>query len=378
MDKLVMGYWDCPVCGKKEIRGDVISCPSCGRARGDVQFYLKGYEDQEILSNEEADQLETLSEEEAENFTGRPDWYCSFCNSLNSDRLDKCGTCGASRADSEANYFEMLAKKKEKEAAELAAQPKVPEDGKKKRSRLFAILAVIVVAVVGLVAWMNARKTGDWEVTGISWERNVQIEEYRLVEESSMSYPADAEEGSISQREVVTGYIPVQVGTRPETRTTQVPDGEVKVGERKIDNGDGTFSFEPVYETKYRTETYTVDVPVYVQQPLTETQYTYRAWRWKPSRIATASGTDHETAWPDLDLAENEREAEKNSRSELYRFTARSISGEDKTVAYRMKEDDWMKISTGDLLHISVKNSGGGAYLCDADGNKIADLQPDK
>ena len=45
MSKLVMGCWDCPVCGKKEIRGDVANCPSCGRARGDVQFYVKGYED---------------------------------------------------------------------------------------------------------------------------------------------------------------------------------------------------------------------------------------------------------------------------------------------------------------------------------------------
>ena len=42
MSKLVMGYWDCPICGTKEIRGDVANCPSCGRARGDVQFYMKG------------------------------------------------------------------------------------------------------------------------------------------------------------------------------------------------------------------------------------------------------------------------------------------------------------------------------------------------
>ena len=43
MSKLVMGYWDCPFCGSKGIRGDVVNCPSCGRARGDVQFYMKDY-----------------------------------------------------------------------------------------------------------------------------------------------------------------------------------------------------------------------------------------------------------------------------------------------------------------------------------------------
>ena len=49
MAKLVMGYWDCPICGNKGIRGDVVNCPSCGRARGDVQFYVKGYEEGVIV-----------------------------------------------------------------------------------------------------------------------------------------------------------------------------------------------------------------------------------------------------------------------------------------------------------------------------------------
>ena len=31
MGKLVMGYWDCPYCDKKEIRGDTAVCPACGQ-----------------------------------------------------------------------------------------------------------------------------------------------------------------------------------------------------------------------------------------------------------------------------------------------------------------------------------------------------------
>ena len=96
MSKLVMGYWDCPFCGSKEIRGDVVNCPSCGRARGEVQFYVKGYTEGTSLMEDE------------KKVSKNPDWYCSFCNSLNSDNAQFCGNCGASRADSESNYFQML------------------------------------------------------------------------------------------------------------------------------------------------------------------------------------------------------------------------------------------------------------------------------
>ena len=53
MANLVMGYWDCPICGTREIRGDVTNCPSCGRARGEVQFYMKGYNEGETREDNE-------------------------------------------------------------------------------------------------------------------------------------------------------------------------------------------------------------------------------------------------------------------------------------------------------------------------------------
>ena len=65
MGKLVMGYWDCPVCGTKEIRGDVQNCPACGRARGDVKFYMKNYTEGEIREENERGDIEYLSEDEA-------------------------------------------------------------------------------------------------------------------------------------------------------------------------------------------------------------------------------------------------------------------------------------------------------------------------
>ena len=60
MANLVMGYWDCPICGTKEIRGDVTNCPSCGRARGEVQFYMKGYNEGETREENERADIEYL------------------------------------------------------------------------------------------------------------------------------------------------------------------------------------------------------------------------------------------------------------------------------------------------------------------------------
>ena len=97
MGKLVMGYWDCPVCGTKEIRGDVQNCPACGRARGDVKFYMKNYTEGEIREENERGDIEYLSEDEAKYVSKNPDWYCSFCKSLNSDNSEYCSNCGSSR-----------------------------------------------------------------------------------------------------------------------------------------------------------------------------------------------------------------------------------------------------------------------------------------
>ena len=194
MDKLVMGYWDCPVCGTKEIRGDVVNCPSCGRARGEVKFYVKDYTEGTSLREDELSQYEHLDEQKAQEMGDRPDWYCSFCNSLNSDKADTCSNCGATRADSEANYFEMLKKKQEREAAELGAQPQASSAPQKKsRSPLFMAL-VILLAIVAVFVWMNGSKTsGDLQVTSLEWGRVINIEENRMYSESGWTLPAGAE-----------------------------------------------------------------------------------------------------------------------------------------------------------------------------------------
>ena len=375
MGKLVMGYWDCPVCGSKEIRGDVVNCPSCGRARGDVKFYLKGVEEGATREENERGDIEYLSEEQAKYVSKNPDWYCSFCNSLNSDNAQFCGNCGASRANSEANYFDMLKKNQEKTAAEQAAQPRVSAQPQKRSSRPLVIFAVILLAVIGLFVWMNGNKTaGDLKVTALEWTRVIQIDRNREYSESDWMLPDGATLTDTRSELHHFDSVLDHYESREVQRSRQVVD-HYETYYTYEDNGNGTFSEisheRPVYTTEYYTET--VQEPVYVQVPRYANKYYYTIWRWKPEREVTASGTDHQTAWPEYTLEENEREG---GRAEQYRFTVEHQEKKEAPATYVVDEAHWMELNVGDRVFITAKRSGADPYLSDENGNRITDLRP--
>ena len=377
MSKLVMGYWDCPYCGSKGVRGDVVNCPSCGRARGEVQFYMKDHAEGETREENERADVEYLDEEQAKYVSRNPDWYCSFCNSLNSDNAQFCGNCGASREDSESNYFQMLEKKKEREAEEAAARPQVSQAPQRSSRKPLMVILAILLVIVGLFVWLNGNKTaGDLKVTALNWVRNISIEENRMYSESGWSLPAGAEQTDARNEfhhfdQVFDHYENVEV-----QRSRRVVD-HYETYYTYSDNGNGTFTEvpheRPVYTTEYYTET--VQQPVYVQVPRYQTKYYYNIWRWSPSRDVTASGDDHHAAWPEYTLAENEREGQ---RSEAYRFTVENTKKAGETATYRLAESNWMNVNVGDQIFITAKRSGADPYISDAKGNKIADLVREK
>lgn len=375
MSKLVMGYWDCPICGNKEIRGDITNCPSCGRARGDVQFYLKNIAEGEIREENDRNDIEYLSEEEAKNASRNPDWYCSFCNSLNHDNAQTCGNCGATRIDSEANYFDRLKKRKEAEAAELAAQGKVPTA--KPKSRLLLILAVIVLLVVGAVVWLNGNKTaGDLKVTALSWTRVIHVERY--VEESDWTLPngADKYDEKIETRMVPeTRYRTERV---QRTKYNQVLD-HYETYYTYNDLGNGKFEEvaheRPVYRNEPETYWEDVTIPYTVDVPRNQTKYYYRIWRVDSSLDLIATGNSHDTAWPIINLGENQREAQSVPRDAEYCFTVEHTKKQSSLETYSLAEDEWMKINIGDQIFITTKRSGADPFISDEKGNKLVDIQ---
>ena len=368
MGRTVMGYWDCPVCGNKGVPGNVMNCPSCGRARGDVRFYMKDGAENTVREENDRGDIEYLNEEQEKEIGKNPDWYCSFCNSLNMDHAAFCSNCGASRESSESNYFDQLKKRQEAEAAEKAAQPQPRETQAPKKSKL-PVLLIIAAAVVALVLYLRGNNVqGDLTVTDVSWSRTVPIEQNIEYTESDWSVPAGGTEISRAQAihhydQVLDHYEEYEV-----QRSRQVLD-HYETYYTYTDNGNGSFTEvaheRPVYKTEYYTETETR--PVYVPVPRYQTKYTYKIWRWTPTREVTASGQDHEAYWPSLGLEENEREG--GDSRERYTFTVTSKKGE--TTVWRVTEEDWRKIDTGAKLTISTGRGNGESWIVDEKGNQL-------
>ena len=367
MGRTVMGYWDCPVCGQKGVAGNVMNCPSCGRARGDVQFYMKDGAENSVREEDERGDIEYLSEEQAQEIGKNPDWYCSFCNSLNRDNAAFCTNCGASRESSESNYFDQLKKRKEAEAAEKAAQPQVSPPPVKKKSR-WPLLLILLVGVFLLVRYLSGSNvSGDLKVTGLNWSRVIPIEQNQEFTESGWSIPEGGTEVGRRQEihhydQVLDHYEDVEV-----QRSRDVLD-HYETYYTYRDNGNGSFEEipheRPVYRTEYYTET--ESRPVYRTVPRYATKYTYTIWRWVKVREAGASGENHDAFWPELILEENEREG--SPRREEYGFTV--TDSKEKTETWVLTEEDWRKINLNDRLTISTQRASGESWIVDEKGNR--------
>ena len=372
-DRLIMGYWDCPFCGNKGVRGNVMNCPACGRARGDVRFYMKNAEEGATLTEEQLGSMEYLSEDEAKDFSDKPDWYCSFCNSLNRDNASFCSNCGATREDSEKNYFDVKRQLKEKEEAEKAAlRQQQPQQPVKRSKKWLLILAAVVLAIVGFTAFMNGQQKTDAQVADLYWARSVPIEKYVQFSESDWSMPAGAEE--VRQAREIHHYqqVPDHVETVQVPRTRQEFDHN-ETRYRTVDNGNGSFTQEAYTVPVYRTVTYYEDVKkqIYRDEPVYATKYYYTIWRWTQDRVARSEGHDRNTYWPETDLQENEREGAQ--RGELYVFTVKNAKGE--TSSWRVKEDIWMTLENGKGVTIRMKRSGAEPCLMDGE-TVLAELEP--
>ncbi len=370
MAKLVMGYWDCPYCDSKGIRGDSMVCPSCGRPRGQVKFYMKGQAQDQMRRADDVADIEYVDEEKAKYVNRNPDWYCSFCETLNSDNADTCQSCGASRADSEANYFQMREKMREREEAQRPAQAQ-PQ----KRSRLPIILIACVLIVVGLFMFMNGKTTSkDYQISSVSWERAIQIEQNREYHESGWSVPAGGT--TTSQRSEIHHYDSVldHYESYDVERSRQVVD-HYETYYTYTDLGNGMFDQVEHQRPVYKTEYYTVTEqrPVYVQVPRYATKYYYDIWRWTPTRTASAGADDHNPYWPDTNLAEDEREGQ---RAEAYRITITDTK-KGETTRYRVTEDDWNTLNAGDSIYFTVKRTGDDPCISDEKGNPIITLKRD-
>jgi hypothetical protein len=182
-------------------------------------------------------------------------------------------------------------------------------------------------------------------VEGFSWERTVDIEEYRTLTEEDWSVPSGGR--IINESREIHHYDDVLEGY--ETRTREVSE-RVQVGTEtytcgRTSQGNGYYRdrecTRPRYENRTRTETY--EEPVYRQEPVYRTRYTYEIDRWEPDRTAEAADDDHDPHWPDFTLDDKEREA---GRDETY--VVHTTDSKDRDYDIEVQEDVWMELDEGD------------------------------
>jgi len=376
MGRLIEGLWDCPYCDTKGIRGRERVCPVCSKERGEhTKFYMGNPDDY------------VVPEAEAKKISKEPDWLCSYCDSYNVATSKKCFNCGHEKDSGDINYFEKHQQKEEikkqtqnyddftqrsysdgLEKEDYSSYQKGSYDNhgykrtvsktvsKKKKTNIlkFGGIGLAVFIFIWLMCFLFIPKEAEMTITDIAWEYQLQIEEYRTVEESDWSLPAGGRL-QYSQSEI-HHYQDVldHYETKTRTYTEQVLDHyeTVVTGHRDLGNGyfEEITSQKPVYRTETKTETY--QEPVYRSEPVFQTKYYYEIDKWMYDRTIKSSGNDKNTYYGEYTLAEKEREG---SKYQDYEFTG--ITEED-TYTFDVSKSEWDKYDVGDIITVKINNLG--------------------
>lgn len=215
---------------------------------------------------------------------------------------------------------------------------KSPEKPKKEKPQIdvkkVKMTSIIVVSVILIITifyyifnFFFVGKEHHIILKEQSWERRINIEDYRVVKDDDWCSDMPSDSYNIHSREEIRYY-------------REVEDG-MSCKMVKSSNGDGTFSSEKVCEQKYRR------VPVY------ENYCHYNIDRWKLMEVLTEKGTDQNPLWPSVEhLTFSEQRILGNlrlgSKNQYYSSTFVSINEKDnKTVTCKQNENHWKTFNMG-------------------------------
>jgi len=397
-DRIVVGYWDCPYCDTKGIKGTIYDCPNCGRQRGkETKFYMKP-------------KKEYLNEYKSYG----PDWYCEYCGALNSGKLNRCENCGSPREEAKDDYFTLKEPKPKKEEKEYHhydsnndknivdldkldkivksvkilennlkdEQNKAKEEKIKKQNKFLSYLNLMkekfkkyrkeiligslsligLIFIVLFIKILVTPRTYEFEVTDMTWQSNIEVEEYKTVRESDWYVPPGGR--IVYTRSEISGYETVLDHYETVTKSRLVQSGGHYEHHHSVtysDNGDGTFTeHDNSYDTyvpDYTTEFYTEKEPVYRDEPIYSTKYYYDIDKWVYKETLKVTGNDKKPYYDDFIPNNKLRESRRYIR---YNMTGNQkgdflFSKKDtKIETYALNENDYKEIYVGDKLEIVV------------------------
>lgn len=363
------GRWKCPHC-KSENRGSSLECVKCGSQRGaDVEFYLPSGEP-------EVTEAHKLKEAKA-----GPDWTCSFCRTDNRATESICSQCGNGKSvgDKERPVVSEFVGDQEKLSRALrrldSVFPKVnfrleidpPMKKNETLSRTIYVSAALlaIASIVLLANYLLTYRAVVVKVVSKDWTRTIQREEYRTLRESSWGIPSGGR--LVSQSTEIRSYR--DVVDHYEERTRQVSyrerTGSVTrvTGHRNLGNGyfEDIKTTDPVYETRYRTESYRE--PIYRKEPVYDTRYVYDIERWIPLVPDKTNGVNSEPRWPvviesQLYVQGVLRPIREAYRKQSYGLSLKAVEGETNYNYTTENESEWNKYHVGQFASIQVNRLG--------------------
>lgn len=364
MGRKIEGLWDCECCSTKGIKGRYRDCPNCGSPRDkNTEFYLPNN-----ITDNYVDETEVK-------ISSGPDWTCPYCDSLNSSDIDTCSSCGASKNESKENYFTNKEKKvevskeeepfEEEEMSEETYEDAIStlifqELYEKKRNTSSGIWKIVLSVILGIALiiggiFLLSPKEKDVTITSFEWERYIDIEDYKAVEESGRYLPEGARLHYYTDEVVDTTKVIIDYETEINEieRSIKVGTEERFVGYEDLGNG----YFEEIYEEYdiYDTyiETEVEEVPVYIDEPIYATVYYYEVDKWSFSRSVKTRGTDKNAYWGDVELKGKERESGKR---EFYYIHVKDEDGEKEKLSIDYNE--WKKLNAHQTIKVKVNFLG--------------------
>ncbi len=345
---LMVGRWDCPYCGHVGNLGPDTRCCACAAPRdSDVQFYLP--ENAEYTNDEEF-----LKRSEA-----GADWTCAFCGANVSALKAQCISCGYPREATDTL--------RQQKAHTLEGVPRSDADtrrtkapahaGRKAKRRKIprkAILGgLVVLSVIGVVLWgIFLPRPTTVSVTGHHWSRSIVIENYREVEDQGWSIPSGGKK--IREFRAVHHTEKVLDHYEQRTRSKKVKVGTEKYVCGKIDQGNGLFKDKYCTRDTFEERTEKYKEPIYRNDPVYQTKYVYRIYRWVVHKTHNANGTNTEPYWPEgAPSGDTWREG---SRRQKYLLIVKDKK--DRFHEFDTSFDTWMKYHIADEIPATMNMAG--------------------
>lgn len=288
--------WKCNFCGTDKLRAKTQRfCLNCGAPQEPKNRYFPSEEEWVAVQNDD--------------YQGA-DKTCPACSTPNSAKSTFCSQCGSAMDGSKTVQLK----------EDTANKPPEPEETKKRPFWLTAIVFLLLFGITFFIVNHFWRETVVLELTKAEWKREVKIEQFKEVKDSSWCDALPREAYSVSKKSEVRDH-------------KKIPDGETCRTDR-VDRGDGTFVAKKVCEPKYREE------PVYADKCY------YTINRWQYNRSLVSSGTDKQPKDPEVVLSKTgtnclgcEREGERIAK---YIFTLKNPKAAE-PILCEVKEQLWQQ-----------------------------------